>query len=323
MNKQLRAVRLSYLYQFQGVLPFDVFIERHQGKFTRIHKTNDLYDGDILSHFEFKADGKLYIEESQLQEFNNFLSHVLQQSLVSSENLSQEQMIEIMSLGMELTYQTIVDQNDELFINLEHAKLHVKSCLRLITNDFRAGVQLYMAISENAILLKHSFHVMLLSLALAKKAGFSSEKFLAPIGLGAFLHDIGQSRIDEELFTKPRLSPKEWDAVKDHPHLGLKMIDLYKGLSHEVRAIILQHHEYCNGRGYPNRLIQSQIFPPARLVAVADCFSSLITKSQHCPNNHTPKEAIRIMRDDLGHFDPVYIETLDNVLKLSKKSKAA
>lgn len=323
MNNQLRAVRLSYLFNYKGPLPFDVYLERHPGKYTRIHNRDDLYDCELLRHYEVKVDGDLLIDETQLQDFNVFLTNVLQHSLVSPDILSQDETIEIMALGLELTYQSILNQSDELEINLEGALLHVKSSLRLITADLRAGVEVYLAIAENAALLKHSYHVMLLTLAIAKKAGFTSEKALAPIGLGALLHDIGHSRIEEEIFRKQRLTPKEWDIVKDHPHLGLKIIDLYKGLSQEVRSIILQHHEYCNGRGYPNRLTQSQIYPPARLVAVADVFSSFIIKSNYRPVCYTPEEAIEVMRADIGHFDPIYLDNLEQVLGLSKKRVSA
>jgi HD-GYP domain-containing protein (c-di-GMP phosphodiesterase class II) len=323
MNKQFRPVRLSYLFHFNGILPFDVFIERHQGKFTRIHKRNDLYDGDTLVHFGVKTDGKLLIEESQQQDLNNFLSDILQHSLVSPDKLSKQEIVEIMSIGMELTYQSIIDQNEHLSESLAKAKIHVTSCLRLIVDDFRSGVQLYLALAEDASLLRHSFHVMLLSLVIAKKSGFTSEKALSRIGLGALLHDIGMSRIDQELFRKPRLTPKEWEDVKDHPHLGLNMIDSTNSISHEVSSIILQHHEYCNGRGYPNRLTHSQIYPPARLVAVTDVFSSLISKSDCRPTSYTPEEAIKIMRSDIGHFDLFYIDMLEQVMGLSKKRSAA
>jgi putative nucleotidyltransferase with HDIG domain len=319
MINNLRSVNLSYLFKYNGVLPFDVYLERHPGKFTRIHSRNEVYDSELLKHYEVKADGDLLIDESQLQDFNLFLTDVLQHSLVSPDLLTQTEVVEIIALGLELTYQSMLNQNDDLTINIDNAQLHVRSSIRLITEDLRAGVEVYLSIADNATLLKHSYHVMLLTLALAKKAGFTSEKALAPIGLGALLHDIGHSRIDEELFRKARLTPKEWDVVKDHPHLGLKIVDLYKGLSQEVRSIILQHHEYCNGRGYPNRLTQSQIYPPARLVAVADVFSSFIVKSHYRPVCYTPEEAIEVMRADIGHFDPVYLDTLEQVLGLSKK----
>ena len=323
MSKNLRAIHLSYLLKYIGPRPFDVYIERHPGKFTRIHNKNEIYDHELMRHYEFKADGDLLIDELQLTEFNVFLTDTLEYSLNSTSIITKEEIIEIMVLGLELTYSGILDQSDELEMNLEAAKLHVRSSLRLITDDLRAGVQVYLSLAENAMLLKHSYHVMLLSLAIALKAGFSNEKALAQIGLGALLHDIGQSRIEEELFRKTRLTPKEWDIVKDHPHLGLKMVDMYKGFTQEVRSIILQHHEYFNGRGYPNRMTHSQIYPPALLVAVADVFSSYITKTEYRPVSYTPEEAIQIMRSDTGHFDTDYIDNLEQVIGLTKKRASA
>lgn len=322
MTNKLFPVSLSYMFRYKGPIPFDVFIERHPGKFTRIHRQHEVYDPEQLSHFEVKG-GELFVDESQLPEFNSFLSSLLEQSLVSSEKLDSSEATEIMALGLELTFQAMINQSDVLNDNLKNANLYVKSCLNLLSQDPRNGIDIYLAIAQDASLLKHSFHVMLLSLAIAQKAGFTTERVLAPIGVGAFLHDIGHSRIDQDLLVKQRLTPKEWDTIKDHPHLGLKMIDLFEGLSHEVRSIILQHHEYCNGRGYPNRLTQAQIFPPARLVAVADVFSSLTMKTNNRSVCYSPRDAINIMKTDLGHFDPMYLDSLQQVFVKPKKKIAS
>ncbi len=323
MSNKLFPVSLSYLNHYKGHLPFDIYIERHPGKFTRIHRKDTIYDPEQLSHFELKAGGELFVDEDQLPEFNSFLSSLLEHALISSDKIDPGEAIEIMALGLELTFQSIMDQTDGLNDNLKNANLYVKSCLHLLSQDSRNGIDVYLAIAQDASLLKHSFHVMLLSLAIAQKSGYTTEKVLAPIGVGAFMHDIGHSRIDQDILLKQRLTPKEWDIIKDHPHLGLKMIDHFQGLSHEVRSIILQHHEYCNGRGYPNRLTQAQIFPPARLVAVADVFSSLTMKTNYRSVSYSPKDAINIMKTDIGHFDPLYLDSLQQVFERAKKKVAS
>jgi HD-GYP domain-containing protein (c-di-GMP phosphodiesterase class II) len=180
-----------------------------------------MYDPEQVSHFEAKV-GELLIDQAQLPEFNSFLSSTLERSLVSSENLDPDEVNEIMALSLELTFQAILDQTDEFNENLKNSNLYVKSCLKILNFDLRNGIDLYLAIAQDALLLKQSFHVMLLTLAIAQKSGDTTEKILAPIGVGVFLHDICHSRIDQEILLKQRLTPKEWDIIKDHPHLGLK-----------------------------------------------------------------------------------------------------
>lgn len=322
MTNKLIPVSLSYMFRYKGPIPFDVYIERHPGKYTCIHRQNEMYDPDLLAHFHVKG-GELFVDEAHLPEFNSFLSSLLEHSLVSSEKLNPSEATEIMALGLDLTFQAILNQTDVLNDNLKNAYSYVKSCIHLLSQNPNSGIDLYLAIAQDATLLKHSFHVMLLSLAIAQKTGYTTQKVLAPIGVGAFLHDIGHSRMDQELLTKQRLTPKEWDSIKDHPHLGLKMLDQFKGLSHEVRSIILQHHEYCNGRGYPNRLTQAQIFPPARLVAVADVFSSLTMKTSYRNVFYNPRDAINVMKTDIGHFDPLYLDSLQQVFMKNKKKMAS
>ena len=82
----------------------------------------------------------------------------------------------------------------------------------------------------------------------------------------------------------------------------------------EVRSIIIQHHEQYNGRGYPNRLTNNLIYPPAKVVAIADGFCSLISKTSYRKTDKTPAEALEILIDDLGHYDPEYLDVFAKMI---------
>lgn len=67
--------------------------------------------------------------------------------------------------------------------------------------------------------------------------------------------------------------------------------------------IVLQHHEQPNGLGYPNHLGGAQIYMPAKIVAIADGFVTLTTKSAHREEPFTAQRAIQNMKDDLNKYD--------------------
>jgi putative nucleotidyltransferase with HDIG domain len=189
-------------------------------------------------------------------------------------------------------------------------------------DDMVSAIEIFKALSEDLQLLKHSYLVTIFSLSLAKKLNFSNDRNLMGIGLGALFHDIGQTRLNAELFKKNYLSPKEWDELKDHPQLGLRIIDHSKGIPPDVRSIILQHHEQPNGRGYPNRLSGNKIFPPAKIVSIADSFCSLVSKTSYRDTIFTPDQAIAMMRDDIGHYDKEFFETFAQMLVQDKMKSA-
>ena len=171
-------------------------------------------------------------------------------------------MTEIIATTLELTYEKIVEDNNEVDTSIIWASHQVRSAIHLIGDQTASAIEIFKALSSDLYLLKHSYLVSLFSLTLAKKLNFSNERNLLGIGLGALLHDIGHSRLSIELFQKIHLNSKEWEEVKDHPVLGLKIIERARSIPEDVRSIILQHHEQHNGRGYPNRLSGNKIFPP-------------------------------------------------------------
>jgi HD-GYP domain-containing protein (c-di-GMP phosphodiesterase class II) len=123
----------------------------------------------------------------------------------------------------------------------------------------------------------------------------------------ALLHDIGKIGIRSELLTKPgRLTPQEFDEIKEHSLIGaamLQRIPLLAGVAPLVRAV----HERHDGGGYPDGLAADAIPLPARIVAVCDAL--------HAMTSDRPYRAARPLDDALAElhrcagtqFDPVVV----------------
>lgn len=316
---QYMPVTTKFIYYFKGPLPFDVYLERSEGKYTKIYNKDSEHDPDQIYRYENKEVSTLYISNEEKGLYGNFLCKLMEQYTNGNSELDKAKMIEVISTSLEMTYERISTQNDELDSNMLWATQQVKSALHLMEDNMAAAIEVFKALATQNQLLKHSYMVALFSLVLAKKLGIHNPKNLMAIGLGALLHDVGQTRIDPQLFLKSDLTTQEWDSIKDHPHLGLKIVDHTKGISSDIRSIILQHHEQYNGRGYPNRLNNGQIFPPAKIVAIADGFCSFISKASYRETTFTPEEAIKMMKDDIGHYDPEYLETFISVIRGNKK----
>jgi HD-GYP domain-containing protein (c-di-GMP phosphodiesterase class II) len=77
------------------------------------------------------------------------------------------------------------------------------------------------------------------------------------------------------LKTEP-LTSAEYDAIKTHPIIGEQIVQ-HLGYFSREKSIIRHHHEWWDGRGYPDGLIQHQIPFLARILAVADAFDAITT----------------------------------------------
>jgi HD-GYP domain-containing protein (c-di-GMP phosphodiesterase class II) len=119
----------------------------------------------------------------------------------------------------------------------------------------------------------HSVNTCVLSVMAAMSIGYDRSK-LVDLGVGALLHDLGKMFIPSEILNKPAaLSRDEFETVKTHTQRGYALLrDQINLLSAHVAY---QHHERCDGNGYPRGLKDEDIIPFAKLVAVADSFDAM------------------------------------------------
>ncbi|MCC2253578.1 HD domain-containing protein [Ruminococcus sp. CLA-AA-H200] len=92
----------------------------------------------------------------------------------------------------------------------------------------------------------------------------------------ALLHDIGKSKIPEEILNKPgTLTMEEMNIVRQHPQIGFEML---KGkVSDEIAEMVLCHHENVDGTGYYGKKA-SEIPIGAKIIRICDVYDSLSTE---------------------------------------------
>ena len=127
----------------------------------------------------------------------------------------------------------------------------------------------------------------------------------------ALLHDLGKISVKDSILYKPgKLTRAEYEEMKNHTLLGLKIIEaLQKYSSSNVllkyaKILIGTHHEWWNGSGYPNGLKGRQIPLQGRIMAIVDVYDALISERPYKkPFSHN--EAVgSILQGRGSHFDP-------------------
>lgn len=123
---------------------------------------------------------------------------------------------------------------------------------------------------------QHCVQVGILSYFIAKWKGMDEEQAVLA-GKAGYLHDIGKCRISKSILYKPgKLTAQEFEEVKKHTVYGYDIIEQSIG-SRDLALVALLHHERCDGSGYPRKLTGDQIHPLAKIVAVADVYSAMIS----------------------------------------------
>jgi len=120
----------------------------------------------------------------------------------------------------------------------------------------------------------HSERVSVVSVAIAGKLGLEAEA-VEIVRLGALLHDIGKIGVPDDVLRKPgALTAAEYDAIKQHPVLGARILRSVPFLARHLEIVEL-HHERPDGRGYPHGLRGDDIPLAARIVHVADAYDAM------------------------------------------------
>jgi len=145
------------------------------------------------------------------------------------------------------------------------------------------------------------------------------------IKVSSIMHDVGKIGVpDNILLKKGKLTPDEYDVIKEHTLIGYKILE---GSESEVlkmsERIALYHHEKWNGLGYPYGLKNTSIPLEARITAMADVFDALTTKRVYKPA-FAVETAIAMIQNDVGtHFDPTvadaFMGAIDEILQVKQR----
>ena len=128
----------------------------------------------------------------------------------------------------------------------------------------------------------HAINVATYCLLIARRMGTGGEEELLRIGRGALLHDIGKQYAPKNIFEKTgSLSDREKQIICQHPTQGFLELCRREDLGWGEMMMVYQHHERCDGRGYPVGLVRSEIHEYGRLCAVADVCDALLQDRPH------------------------------------------
>lgn len=160
---------------------------------------------------------------------------------------------------------------------------------------------------------EHTTRVGWTSGRLALEIGVEPER-AGLIESAAPLHDLGKVGIPDHVLLKPgRLTPEEFEIVREHPGIGARLIgETDSEILRIAKVIAESHHERWNGGGYPNGLRGDAIPLEGRIVTVCDVFDALTHERPYKPA-WTFDQAIEELNLQRGaFFDAELVEVFVN-----------
>lgn len=222
--------------------------------------SNDVTESEI--EFNYK---KKYIDANVMPHFLKTVSNMksIFEQLRSGEDLQHEQLDELTDPMLD----SIRTERDTV------------SLLILLNN-------------QDDYTYQHSVQVGIISYYIAKWMKYPEEE-CRKISKCGFVHDIGKSKISNEILNKSdKLTKEEFECFQKHSYYGWQILNQISEGSIEA-LVSLQHHEREDGSGYPEGLKGKDIHPYTKIVAVADTYSTMISKR----NNKSQLDLLLVLKE--------------------------
>jgi diguanylate cyclase (GGDEF)-like protein/putative nucleotidyltransferase with HDIG domain len=160
----------------------------------------------------------------------------------------------------------------------------------------------------------HSQKVSAYAAVIAEAMGMADVE-VEEIRLGAVLHDIGKVGIPEIILNKNGpLNPDEWETMKSHVKFGAKILDPLTPLA-RIREMVLHHHEFFDGSGYPQALAGEQIPLGARIIAIADAYDTITSDRTYKKARNATDALAELERCANAQFDGAIVEVFVRTMR--------
>lgn len=174
--------------------------------------------------------------------------------------------------------------------------------MRAITDNDALAVDISALKVSDEYTFKHSVDVATMSMIVAKKHGLSDSD-VYEIGISGLLHDVGKSKIPNEILNKAaKLTDEEFAMMKQHSLFGYSILKEKNDLSNQIKLGVLQHHEKMNARGYPMGVGADKINIFARIISVADIYDALVTERPY-KKPFSPRDAVEMIMSMTEELD--------------------
>lgn len=319
------TVNSTYLKGYQAVklgefssdkkIDFDIFIHlRLNNKILMYKRGGDFISEDILKRFKTHRIETFYIRDEDQSKFIDYIA-TKAASVVKNEDLAIREKQEVIEAVAKNLISGMFDDpdNSDAYLKTAHEVVNrfvdeiltAEDPLKKIFNRLETQLQ---------SMETHACNVQALSTVMAMILGYTTEKALISVALGALFHDIGYSKIPKELHSsdESQLSVQELEIVKQHPMLGVDIISQSAtDFPYESKLIIQQHHERHDGSGYPLGIKGFQTYELSKVVALANEFENRLQRSPTVSR----EDIIRSWWSDLNQdgpkkFDPVVFKRI-------------
>lgn len=276
--------------------------------------------GMIVGKSIYGANGQILLREG-IELTDKYISHLEYfgvPSLYIKNKLSDD--IEVDDVINEKTRLAALIMTKEV---VDKAKLgasfnvgKVKEVINNIVDDLLKNpnvvVNLVDIRTHSDYLFAHSVNVAVLAAMVGIGLNYDELK-LRNLTVGAMLHDIGKTKIDQEIIHKHQaLTQEEKVVLQQHAEHGFNVLRANYEISLSSAHVAFQHHEWFDGSGYPRGLVGTDINEFARIVSIVDVYDELTSGTPYGKQYSVQETVEYLMAGCSTQFDPELVRIFLN-----------
>ena len=253
-------------------LNFSLYIHGKGEKVPRLYRDKGYpFKAEDIERLKRSGTKYLYVQPGEIEAYCEYLKETVVEAptvapMVRYEALRQATRTAFSNAAATRQIDEVVDVTEYLG----------QKTVDLICNDDVLLADLFQVMTHDYETFNHAVNVSTYCVLIAQEMGIRSQDTLVQIAQGALLHDYGKQYLPRWLLTQTDpLSQAQKETVMRHPLRGFEELCHREDLSWGQLMMVYQHHERCDGRGYPVASIGNEIHEWAQLCGVADVFDAM------------------------------------------------
>ncbi len=298
----MERILVEDLVKFK-MLPFDIYNDSGEklisageiltsGKLLRISQYSELYKDTPKTSYTQKSTSyeKKPSEEYIPPPATHTKEIIFDKTVNKTSKIKAQAQVDMKSYFATTMFAVNNNENKDAALMIDEIKTKILSDIGNVIEDVKYCSQLKLLGSYADC---HSLNTAILATAFGYKMEYDSD-IIAKITKSSLLHDIGMTRIPEDLLKKTNPSSQETKIIQSHTQIGYKILKLDMNMPEDICLVALEHHENNDGSGYPFKLSGEQISEMSRVVGMCSFFDDLTSGKTSYKVKNT-KEALRIM----------------------------
>ncbi|MBF0362222.1 MAG: HD domain-containing protein [Oligoflexia bacterium] len=291
---------------------FDVFVKLSTGKYIKILHAGDTFSIDRIEKYKNEKKVQyLYFLKEDRSKFIRMQNYITEKVL-DSKSVTLKTKVNLVKGLSEIYVDALFEEGLKPLV-IEQGKTLCNNVYEIVhqKTDIRKMLKYFSNFSTS--LNTHCYLVTFFSCMIVKQFEWDSKTTHEILGMAAILHDIGCTKLTEDIreMSPLKMNEEQLKRYKEHCEVGVAILDLCPSIPLMVKQLVLQHHERINGEGFPNGLKYERILELAQVLGLADEFV------RHMVDNQiSPPEALKKVLFDPNCFKKYNGLILERFLKV-------